>query len=151
MKAIVMSVLLALTYAGMVTAFAYSFLSMQHVPSLAPDRPAPKDAAKPAPVVDLSGEWTIGSKYLIEQKGRQFEIEGGDWKGTGNITDAGLIVIQWERGGFPAVGLYRLKDGIMVGDWGWLSDGAAVVDGELRGRINGETIRKVEVEPGPIQ
>src|ERR1019366_5484832 len=98
---------------GMCQSFALMFLAAFFAIAIIgaihgkPDRPAPKTDAPP-PVLDLNGQWEIGSKYMIEHRGKIFEITGESWRGFGRIENDNSIIIEWARDGQPAWGLYRI-------------------------------------------
>lgn len=87
----------------------------------------------------LAGEWNVGT---IDQRGRNFTVEGRSWMGAGTIRADGLVHVAWTNGGRLAHGVYVLSGGELIGHWGWAEDVEITPEGDICGGIHDETIRR---------
>lgn len=90
---------------------------------------------------DLTGKWG-GAAYTIEQLGQAFRIRGDHWSAHGLIHTDGRILVWWYRecDDQSAVGVYRLVDGGLQGQWAYGGfDGEALPEG---GTHFGDTLRR---------
>ncbi len=104
-----------------------------------PDRPPPKE--KP-PAIDLNYETQYGT---MRHQGLAVTIEGPLWAAAGTLRDDGSIFLLWteQRTGRIAPSVYRIKDGVMIGLWGWATE-VRIEKGEIAGDCHGERLYRIE-------
>lgn len=113
-----------------------------------PIRPEPKTAEPKAPAVQsLAMESNWGT---VSQDGQVIRIDGHpQWTATGTIRADGSILVFWTFtvDGRIAPGVYHVKDGELVGVWGY---GCTVEpDGTLAGPTSPDRIYKI-MPPDPV-
>lgn len=102
----------------------------------APDRPG----INPPEFPDCSGECQFGT---IKQTGRGIEVDGSAWWANGVIRKDGSVLLHWTNsGGGTGLAVYHLRDGNLVGVWGWAHEVEFGPGGELLGMIRGETLTR---------
>ena len=94
-------------------------------------------------IPNIAGQW---SSYTITQVGRSVVIESDNWCASGWVQMDNSIILWWVSGnGNFALGLYKLNsEGILHGEWGYVTDGVSVEDGVIRGKV----IRSDTIWPG---
>lgn len=127
--------------AALLLAIAYAALA--GLTFATPDRkepPPPKKAPAPPPFIGGPCNWGA-----ILQEGRKIEIRGHcHWEADGRIRADGKLAVYWTRASDGAIcpALYVLNaDGSITGHWGVGTEAEFDDDGNLVGRVNGETVR----------
>lgn len=113
---------------------------------LPPDRPAPQELPKETPIPQIAGPSNYGD---ITQHFRQVAIDGHpNWyAGKGEVSEqTGKLRLEWVQRstGRPAIGLYDLTDGGIIGHWGWVGD-VFIDKGIMYGPQSSETLRAKKV------
>ncbi len=103
--------------------------------------PAREENAK-APDLNMESNWGT-----VKQDGPNIAIGGhAHWTASGEIRKDGKVYLMWQTvaSGEFAPALYEVKDGAMVGKWGWLKDVEFDDDGNITGELCDDTISKVK-------
>jgi len=98
------------------------------------------------PFPNIEGRCSYGE---ITQSGPVVTISGGQsWSARGSFQADGKLQLIWRHESDRlAFGVYELKDGILVGQWGWQDEANLERDGTLTGKTMPEAIWRHNEEP----
>lgn len=98
----------------------------------------------PIAVPDLRGPWNWGE---LTQFDRTIQIKGSPvWEAVGVIRKDGKVQLLWTKkaSGEPCPAVYAIKEGKLVGHYGYSGQAWVGESGELEGNILSETLFRVE-------